>query len=461
MDPTLPLPFPPPPSATPSFPDPTAIPAVVPAATEAQNHLAHAANPTLNPNLPPAANPAPQLNHSHPPYAEMIYAAIAALNERNGSSKRAIAKYIEQAYSGLPPSHSALLTHNLKRLKNTGHLVMVKKSYKLPRSDASPSAPPAPSLSGDPKGQGRGRGRPPKPKIAPGPIIEPNAQPVLVALGLVDDPNVQPVEAKRGPGRPRKTGPVGQDGGPTKRGRGRPPGPRVGVKPRLMKKTPKPKSVTSVLGSNGLKRGRGRPPKSQLKTMVIPFAPNNVPAVAPVVNVPRPRGRPKKDAAAPVLPVYAADGVVGKFPGGPPNVGKARKPKKTTGRPVGRPKKNAAPFALSAVPDAQPIAYVDLKRKLEYIQSKVSEAVAVLKHQITNESAVVAIQELEGLAAMDIISAPLQVETQQPEQLPPPQQLQQLLHPPELPQPQLPQPQLPQWLPHQQELLQPHPPFAP
>lgn len=271
--------------------------------------------------------------------SQMIYAAIAALNERNGSSKRAIAKYIEQAYSGLPPSHSALLTHNLKRLKNTGHLVMVKKSYKLPRSDASPSAPPAPSLSGDPKGQGRGRGRPPKPKIAPGPIIEPNAQPVLVALGLVDDPNVQPVEAKRGPGRPRKTGPVGQDGGPTKRGRGRPPGPRVGVKPRLMKKTPKPKSVTSVLGSNGLKRGRGRPPKSQLKTMVIPFAPNNVPAVAPVVNVPRPRGRPKKDAAAPVLPVYAADGVVGKFPGGPPNVGKARKPKKTTGRPVGRPKK--------------------------------------------------------------------------------------------------------------------------
>lgn len=274
--------------------------------------------------------------------SQMIFAAITALKERNGSSKRAIAKYIERFYSGLPPTHSALLTHHLKRLKNSGLLVMIKKSYKLPRSDASSSAAAAAaSLSGPQKGQGRSRGRPPKPKIVPNPIPipdpEPNAQPVLVALGLVDEPIAQPDVVKRGPGRPRKTGLVGQDG-PIKRGRGRPPGSRVGAKPRLNKKTPKPKSVTAMLGPNGIKRGPGRPPKAQLRTMIIPFASNNVPAVAPVANVPRPRGRPKKDAAAPIHLVYGTDGG-DVLPGGPAKVVQARKLKKTSGRPVGRPKK--------------------------------------------------------------------------------------------------------------------------
>ena len=74
------------------------------------------------------------------------------------------------------------------------------------------------------------------------------------------------------------------------------------------------------------------------------------------------------------------------------------------------------------------------------------EAVGVLKPQITNESAisaVAAIQELEGLATMDV-SGPLLIESQQPPQLP--QQLpqpQQALMPQQLPQPLLPQ-QLPQ-----------------
>lgn len=253
--------------------------------------------------------------------SQMIFAAITALKEKNGSSKRAIAKYIERVYSGLPPTHSALLAHHLKRLKTTGLLVMVKKSYKLPRSDAPSSAP----LPGPGQVQGRGRGRPPKPKTTPN--LEPNAQPVLVALGLVDEPNAQPASGKRGPGRPKKGGPVGQ-AGPAKRGRGRPPG-AAGLKPRLTKRAPKPKSVTAVMGPIGLKRGRGRPPKVQLQTMVIPFAPNTLPAVAPVANLPRPRGRPKKDAAAPGAVV---DGVA-------VAVGVPRKPKKSTGRPVGRPKK--------------------------------------------------------------------------------------------------------------------------
>ena len=348
----------------------------------------------------------------------MIYAAIAALKERNGSSRRAIAKYIERVYSDLPPTHSALLTHNLKRLKNTGHLVMVKKSYKLPRSDpAAATSTSLPSIPGPPKaqaqaqGQARPRGRPPKPKLdinnttapishsqpipqqqqQPIPQQQPNAQPVLVALGLVEEPNV-----KRRPGRPRKSGPEGLPGpGPNvKKGRGRPPVP-LGMKnmARLGKKTPgrppKPKSVTGVLGPNGLKRGRGRPPKAQLKTMVIPFA-NNVAAAAvptPVAVAPpnappnvgggggagaaaaaaaaaaagRPRGRPKKDAAAPGtvhMPAYGFGFGLGsgaavlqqpiKRRGRPAKVGvpiagrpqKLKpKPKNRTGRPVGRPKK--------------------------------------------------------------------------------------------------------------------------
>ncbi|KAB2633737.1 formin-like protein 5 [Pyrus ussuriensis x Pyrus communis] len=101
----------------------------------------------------------------------MIYGAITALREKDGSSKRAIEKYIERFYSGLPATHSSLLTHHLKRLKNSGHLVMVKKSYKLPGSEGSvPPPPPPPTSAADAAstaaipspGPARGRGRPPK-----------------------------------------------------------------------------------------------------------------------------------------------------------------------------------------------------------------------------------------------------------------------------------------------------------
>ncbi|CAA0832421.1 winged-helix DNA-binding transcription factor family protein [Striga hermonthica] len=117
--------------------------------------------------------------HKHPPYAEMITAAISALMEPNGSSKRAIAKYIGDHYSDLPSTHEALLTHHLKRLKINGQLLMVKHSYKLPRSAPPPpngavnAVAPHPSPAGPKKRPGRppkhkpeaaqrGRGRPPK-----------------------------------------------------------------------------------------------------------------------------------------------------------------------------------------------------------------------------------------------------------------------------------------------------------
>ncbi|MBA0815329.1 hypothetical protein Gohar_021087, partial [Gossypium harknessii] len=40
----------------------------------------------------------------------MIIEAIGALKEKNGSSKRAISKYIELAHKPYPPSHDELLS---------------------------------------------------------------------------------------------------------------------------------------------------------------------------------------------------------------------------------------------------------------------------------------------------------------------------------------------------------------
>ncbi|MBA0575634.1 hypothetical protein Golob_027725, partial [Gossypium lobatum] len=55
----------------------------------------------------------------------MIIEAIGALKEKNGSSKRAISKYIELAHKPYPPSHDELLTQHLKLLKSSGQLVMI------------------------------------------------------------------------------------------------------------------------------------------------------------------------------------------------------------------------------------------------------------------------------------------------------------------------------------------------
>ncbi|PQQ05250.1 altered inheritance of mitochondria protein 3 [Prunus yedoensis var. nudiflora] len=91
------------------------------------------------------------------------------------------------------------------------------------------------------------------------------------------------------------------------------------------------------------------------------------------------------------------------------------RPKRSTGRPVGRPKKNALVTTTEA-PDSQAVANGEFKRKLEYFQFKVGQAVGALKPYLNNESevsAIAAIQELEGLAAMDI-SAPFTFEAPQP-----------------------------------------------
>ncbi|KAI7985163.1 HMG-Y-related protein A [Camellia lanceoleosa] len=367
--------------------------------------------------LAPAANPTPlHAPINHPPYAEMITEAITALKEKDGSSRQAIAKYIEKAYSNLPATHSTLLTHQLKRLKNTGQLVMVKHSYMLPRSVPhpllSPPPPPPPTdddtgnvnenaLSSGPK---RGPGRPPKPKM----LAQPSNSGVgrmLVSLGLVD--GSAPM-ARRGPGRPPKSAKTELGN----RARGRPP---------------RPKSLSLLMGQGGLKRMPGRPPKTG------------------PIGLGRPRGRPPKNVSAAAAVgggdvVAVGGGVVpGKRRGRRPRADGLRKvnvgvlpgkrrgrrpiadgvkmPRQLTGKPLGRPRKNSSITGIQAAATQQSVPYEDLKNKVEHFQSRIKHAVNMVKPYMNSEAAFGALQELEELAAMDLnapLNVPVQGQVQEP-----------------------------------------------
>lgn len=140
-------------------------------------------DPNPNPTNPPPPQPQPpppapatDFSSPQPDYAELITAAITALKEKEGSSRIAIAKYIDRVYSNLPPNHGALLTHHLKRLKNSGYLAMNKHSYMLAAPGSAP--PPPPSAAAESNGSDastlakRKPGRPPKLK----PEVQPQAQ---------------------------------------------------------------------------------------------------------------------------------------------------------------------------------------------------------------------------------------------------------------------------------------------
>ncbi|XP_068659741.1 HMG-Y-related protein A-like [Aristolochia californica] len=239
---------------------------------------------------PAAAVPTHQVAH-HPPYEQMIIKAIVDLNEKKGSSRKAIAKFIDASFSNLPHSHAALLSHHLRRLKKKGVLQMVKHSYKLPKN---------PPKNPNSLGQSRGRGRPPKPK----PLIDPSAP-------------------KRGRGRPPKPKPEGLSGLP-RRPRGRPrkdsfiipatiatlaavpiAGTASGITaavpqskiPLPVGESPRPRGrprkVDRVDGNE--KRSRGRPRKV------------GGPVVSSSPLVKRPRGRPRKVVAAAPAPVPPAE----------------------------------------------------------------------------------------------------------------------------------------------------------
>lgn len=243
----------------------------------------------------------------------MIAATITALNERDGSSKRAIAKYIETHYSGLPPTHTALLTHHLKRLKANGQLVMVKKSYALPtRSTAASVNGDVNAVAADPATSGSKRrpGRPPKSNPDAGQAAVPvfaapinmNAQPAAAGVHIAVGPAITPIRGrgrppKRGPGRPPQSGNAGKQ-------RGR----------------PKKSAVVASVPAKGSGRPRGRPPK-----------PANAVQGAPV------------GGGIPAVPVPVGASVGGKRRGRPPKAGgvakKPRNMRQLSGKPVGRPRK--------------------------------------------------------------------------------------------------------------------------
>ncbi|GAB2270297.1 hypothetical protein Dimus_005200 [Dionaea muscipula] len=389
--------------------DPSA--AQLPAATEF--HPVPAANPT--PNHPPTP--------SHPPYAEMITAAIAALKEKDGSSKKAIAKYIEQVYQNLPPAHLALLTHHLKRLKNSGHLIMVKKSYMVPiRSDFVLGNPNHGTLLGGGGGGGidnpfpasmdpssaspapRKRGRPPKPKLFP--LAQ---QQQHIPQDPAADPGLSN-GSKRRPGRPPKLK-------------------SVSFPLTVVPIHPEAAADDDVGVANGSvatpKRGRGRPPKSQLVVnaaggeLVVPALAQVQSVAESVVDFPRRRGRPKRNPSelAPLKPLLAI-----KRRGRPPLLGKVPG---VFGKPGakrrGRPPKNAAAFLA---PGRRPMGHhkkygstarnpssgqaEELTRRLEFIQACIKSAVSVLKPHVNLNAvdAVTALQRLEELATMNINPAP-------------------------------------------------------
>ncbi|KAK1404350.1 hypothetical protein POM88_003955 [Heracleum sosnowskyi] len=154
----------------------------------------------------PAANlpTHPQLQLNHPPYEEMIRRAVMALNEKEGSSRQKISRYIENEFH-VPKStlHEFELTQHLRQMKNFGQLVLVRHSYMLPLAP-----PPQPQTHSSPR-----------PSVGPfvPPAVQPSVGPSLQpSLGPSVQPYIGPSVApspisdghKRKPGRPPKLQPV-------------------------------------------------------------------------------------------------------------------------------------------------------------------------------------------------------------------------------------------------------------
>merc|ERR1712179_127447 len=103
----------------------------------------------------PAKAKKKQPKPTHPQYAVMIVAAIKALKERKGSSKRTILKYIQKNYK-VGDQASSRLNIALRKLGKSGKLKQVKGvgargSFKIPKKE-KPAGPKKPR--GRPKGAG-------------------------------------------------------------------------------------------------------------------------------------------------------------------------------------------------------------------------------------------------------------------------------------------------------------------
>ncbi|KAK9758034.1 hypothetical protein RND81_01G202000 [Saponaria officinalis] len=392
---------------------------------------------------------------SHPSYTEMITAAILWENSQgkvSGSSKQAIAKYIDRVYSNLPPSHSSLLTHHLKRLKNSGQLVMLKNSYQLPSfippdtsvivgSDlsqqqqqpyvAAPSepdltqqqqqqpyvaAPSEPDQLSTPK---RKPGRPPKRK-------QPEEE-----VRVQEEVRVEEVASeKRRRGRPAKgekreevvvpfVPPVSEvvpENVSNGKRRGRPPKKQKvveevaeqgvfqveveeavvvnGVAEEVKRRPGRPAKVKAV-------RGRGRPKKIEVKPT------RDVGMVS--VGEKRRGRKPKGSVPAAVAAVRNGGGKRrGRKPKGSVPAAVSVVKKLSSGKPRGRPKRNSVLVKHTPEP-TQGLAEKELLKKLEDMQSKIRDAVGVLRHYVADQSApdaLSALQQLEELSTMDVTSSP-------------------------------------------------------
>ncbi|CAI9275942.1 unnamed protein product [Lactuca saligna] len=197
-----------------------------------------------------------------PKYPEMIFAAIEAVDVKNGANKSAISKQIEDTYGSLPAAHSTLLSHHLNKMKASGELIIVKNNYVKPDPNASPkrgrgrpAKPKEPLPEGIVVSPPRPRGRPPKPRDPLAPVTDSTPRP-RGRPKKVQDPLAQ-TPVKVGPSRPRGR-PPNPDSAAKKaaqslsgRKRGRPP--KVGGASTASKPPP----------PSGERRGRGRPPKVQ------------------------------------------------------------------------------------------------------------------------------------------------------------------------------------------------------
>ncbi|WOL13764.1 HMG-Y-related protein A [Canna indica] len=212
---------------------------------------------------------------SHPPYPEMIMAAIAELGEKDGSSRSAIAKYIAATYQDLPESHASLLTAHLASMKESGELLFIKNNYLRPGPDVPPKRgrgrPPKPKSEGDsaasePPKSPRPRGRPPKPKFEG------------------DAAASEPSESPRSRGRPPKPKFEGNAAASepmeSPRSRGRPPKPKD------------PLLAAVAKAASGMPKKRGRPQKKAVRTASADAGSAAAPAA--VTGVKRGRGRPPK-----------------------------------------------------------------------------------------------------------------------------------------------------------------------
>ncbi|XP_076949794.1 uncharacterized protein LOC143622571 [Bidens hawaiensis] len=407
---------------------------------------------------PPPAVTTP--TQTHPPYPEMITATITALKDKDGSSRQAISKYIEKHFANLPPTHSTLLTHHLKRLKNLGQLVMVKHSYMIPPPVRS-SEPQTNyqhvlefgggSAIGADANVGFGLensgsvkrkpGRPPKLKPVPG-----------LGLGEQVQNQVQEVQPYDGGVRSYEARFIydaaggGQDLGGNY---GSGTGPGSGSGPLLaslglgddgvvVAPLPAPPASENAQTPVAVKRGRGRPPKSggasggggKIQAQV-PEPGGGGGEIQVVeaglgrpgrklngVRVKRGRGRPKRTGFEAVTvplsgnylwprgrPKRVVRPKVAAVNGGGEGVSGSRRrgrPSRKTigdllGRPLGSISKGGPGTAVIVTDPHQLVVYQELKSKYEHLQSKVKQVASVVKSCIDPDYGNTALGALQEL----------------------------------------------------------------